>query len=112
VTENGVATTDDKRRVAYIDRALAGLSRAIASGVDVRDYIHWSLLDNFEWNRAYTAQFGLVSVDRQTFKRTINPAPSIWAAMPAPIGSERAFYRSLRYPTASPTSTSMAKQGQ
>jgi beta-glucosidase len=42
--------------------------------VDVRDYIHWSLLDNFEWNRAYTAQFGLVSVDRQTFKRTIKPS--------------------------------------
>ncbi|WP_395337487.1 family 1 glycosylhydrolase [Novosphingobium sp. BL-8H] len=74
VTENGVATADDKRRVVYIDRALAGLGRAMASGVDVRGYIHWSLLDNFEWNRAYTAQFGLVSVDRQTFARTVKPS--------------------------------------
>jgi beta-glucosidase len=74
VTENGVACADDSRRVAYIDRALAGLGRAIASGTDVRGYIHWSLLDNFEWNRAYTAQFGLVSVDPKSFRRTIKPS--------------------------------------
>lgn len=74
VTENGVATTDDTRRIAYIDRALAGLARARAAGTDVRGYIHWSLLDNFEWNRAYTAQFGLVAVDRRTFVRTPKPS--------------------------------------
>nr|WP_327755920.1 family 1 glycosylhydrolase [Sphingobium yanoikuyae] len=74
VTENGVATADDGRRIAYIDGALAGLSRAIVDGVDVRGYIHWSLLDNFEWNRAYTAQFGLVAVDRTSFRRTLKPS--------------------------------------
>jgi beta-glucosidase len=74
VTENGVAVTDDRRRIAYMDRALAGLGRAIADGVDVRGYIHWALLDNFEWNRAYTAPFGLVAVDRKTFSRTIKPS--------------------------------------
>ena len=73
-TENGVATADDSRRIAYIDGALAGLGRAIQDGVDVRGYIHWSLLDNFEWNRAYTAQFGLVAVDRTTFRRTMKPS--------------------------------------
>ncbi|MFK4870387.1 glycoside hydrolase family 1 protein [Novosphingobium sp. ZW T3_23] len=76
VTENGVATGDDSRRIAFIDRALAGLGRAVDAGVDVRGYIHWSLLDNFEWNRAYTARFGLVSVDRNTFARTIKPSGS------------------------------------
>jgi beta-glucosidase len=74
VTENGVATNDDSRRILYIDRALAGLGRAISDGVDVRGYIHWSLLDNFEWNRAYTAQFGLVAVDRTSFRRTMKPS--------------------------------------
>ncbi|TCM23833.1 family 1 glycosylhydrolase [Novosphingobium sp. ST904] len=74
VTENGVATNTDDRRIAYIDRALAGLGRAMDAGTDVRGYIHWSLLDNFEWNRAYTAQFGLVAVDRKTFARTIKPS--------------------------------------
>lgn len=76
VTENGVAVSDDTRRIAYIDRALAGLGRAVADGVDVRGYIHWSLLDNFEWNRAYTAPFGLVAVDRGTFARTLKPSGS------------------------------------
>lgn len=74
VTENGIATADDSRRIAYMDHALAGLGRAIKDGVDVRGYIHWSLLDNFEWNRAYTAQFGLVAVDRMTFRRTMKPS--------------------------------------
>jgi beta-glucosidase len=69
-----VATNDDSRRIVYIDRALAGLGRAISDGVDVRGYIHWSLLDNFEWNRAYTAQFGLVAVDRTSFHRTMKPS--------------------------------------
>ncbi|WP_395396743.1 family 1 glycosylhydrolase [Novosphingobium sp. BL-8A] len=74
VTENGVATADDTRRITYIDRALAGLARAMDEGADVQGYIHWSLLDNFEWNRAYTAQFGLASVDRQTFARQLKPS--------------------------------------
>lgn len=74
VSENGVATPDDNRRIVYIDRALASLRRAIDAGADVRGYVHWSLLDNFEWNRAYTAQFGLVSVDRTSFARTMKPS--------------------------------------
>ena len=50
VTENGVATEDDTRRVEYIRRALAGVQKCLADGIDVRGYFHWSLLDNFEWN--------------------------------------------------------------
>jgi beta-glucosidase len=49
VTENGIATNDDTRRVEYYQRALAGLKGAIDDGVDVRGYVAWSLLDNFEW---------------------------------------------------------------
>ena len=74
VTENGIATDDDRRRIVYIDRALASLRAAMADGVDVRGYIHWSLLDNFEWNRGYHAKFGLVAVDRTTFRRTPKPS--------------------------------------
>ena len=74
VTENGVATDDDAWRIAYIDRALASLRSAIHDGVDVQGYIHWSLLDNFEWNRGYDAKFGLVAVDRATFRRTPKPS--------------------------------------
>jgi beta-glucosidase len=74
VTENGVATTDDTRRVEYIDRALAGVRRALADGVDVRSYIHWTLMDNFEWIFGYGPKFGLVAVDRATQRRTPKPS--------------------------------------
>jgi beta-glucosidase len=74
VTENGIATEDDTRRVAYIQQALAGLKQAIDDGVDVRGYIAWSLLDNFEWMSGYTPKFGMVAVDLKTQKRTIKPS--------------------------------------
>ena len=74
VTENGIATDDDSRRVAYIDEALAEVRRALADGVDVRGYFHWSLLDNFEWTFGYAQRFGLIEVDRETFARSPKPS--------------------------------------
>lgn len=74
VTENGIATEDDARRIAYIDRALAGVRSCLADKIDVRGYIHWSLLDNFEWLEGYRPKFGLVAVDRETQKRTAKPS--------------------------------------
>ena len=75
VTENGIATADDADRIAFTTEALRGLAAAIADGADVRGYMHWSLLDNFEWLLGYGPTFGLVSVDRETFVRT--PKPSL-----------------------------------
>jgi beta-glucosidase len=74
VTENGINTTDDTQRIRYIDAALAGLLSAIGDGVPVLGYVHWSLLDNFEWMSGYKPTFGLVAVDRATFKRTPKPS--------------------------------------
>lgn len=74
VSENGVATENDEERVAFIDRALAGLAKCLADGIDLRGYIHWSLLDNWEWFSGYGPKFGLVQVDRQTFRRTPKPS--------------------------------------
>jgi beta-glucosidase len=71
VTENGLSTGEDSRRIEYIRRALNGLLQCLADGVDVRGYIHWSLLDNFEWIMGYRPKFGLVAVDRETQERTI-----------------------------------------
>jgi beta-glucosidase len=68
VTENGVATENDTRRVEYIQRALNGVKRCLDDGVDVRGYIHWSLLDNFEWIFGFGPKFGLIAVDRDTQK--------------------------------------------
>ncbi|GII05285.1 glycoside hydrolase family 1 protein [Planobispora takensis] len=73
VTENGIATDDDDRRIAYTGAALAGLADAMREGADVRAYLHWSALDNYEWG-SYRPTFGLVAVDRTTFARTPKPS--------------------------------------
>jgi beta-glucosidase len=75
VTENGIATDDDRRRIDYTAAALRGLAAAIADGIDVRGYLHWSALDNYEWASGYRPTFGLIAVDRATFART--PKPSL-----------------------------------
>ena len=77
VTENGIGTEDDTRRVEYITRALAGVQKCVADGIDVRGYFHWSLLDNFEWNLGYRPKFGLVAVNRETFERTVKPSARV-----------------------------------
>jgi beta-glucosidase len=74
VTENGMATDDDGARLAYTRRALEGLANAIDDGVDVRGYLHWTLLDNFEWISGFSKTFGLIAVDRTTFTRTVKPS--------------------------------------
>ena len=76
VTENGIGTEDDLRRIAFTHRALEGVLATLADDVDVRGYIHWSLLDNFEWLEGYRPKFGLVSVDRTTQAR--KPKPSAY----------------------------------
>lgn len=85
VTENGIATSDDAERVEYTRGALAGLHAAIAEGADVRGYLHWSLLDNYEWG-SYRPTFGLVSVDRETFARTAKPSAE-WLGRVARAGA-------------------------
>ncbi len=74
VTENGLATDDDSRRVEFTRRALEGVVKCLADGIDVRGYIHWSLLDNFEWIFGYRPKFGLVAVNRETQERSVKPS--------------------------------------
>ena len=74
VTENGIATADDDRRIDFHRSALAALHAAMADGVAVEGYLAWSLLDNFEWARGYGPTFGLVAVDRATQRRVVKPS--------------------------------------
>jgi beta-glucosidase len=76
VTENGIATDDDRQRIDFVRRALESVLDCLADGVDVRGYTYWSLLDNFEWAHGYRPTFGLVAVDRTTQIRTPKPSAS------------------------------------
>jgi beta-glucosidase len=80
LTETGIAATDDRFRAQFIDATVAEVARCIAEGIDVKGYLYWSLLDNFEWTSGYAKQFGLVAVDRKTFKRTVKPSARVLAA--------------------------------
>lgn len=75
VTENGIASSDDTRRTAFIESALSGVHACISDGLPIKGYFYWSLLDNFEWQKGYSMTFGLVAVDRSSQKRS--PKPSL-----------------------------------
>jgi len=81
VTEHGIATTDDTLRSGFIEAALRGLLDVIDDGVPVLGYIHWTLLDNFEWVSGYVTKLGLYLLDRTTFERTPKPSASVYAAI-------------------------------
>lgn len=73
ITENGCATDDDRFRIVHMILHLYALKEAIDRGVDVSGYLHWSLMDNYEWG-SFVPRFGLVHVDFDTFKRTPKPS--------------------------------------
>jgi beta-glucosidase len=84
ITENGCAYDDpvvdgvchDPRRTRYLDAHIRAVHAAIEAGVDVRGYMQWSLMDNFEWSHGYHKRFGIVHVDYDTLERT--PRDSAW----------------------------------
>lgn len=69
VTENGVAVSDNARRVEFIRRALAGVESCLHDRIPVKGYCYWSLMDNFEWQKGFSMTFGLIAVDRSTQTR-------------------------------------------
>ncbi|KRV50868.1 beta-glucosidase [Wenjunlia vitaminophila] len=80
VTENGIATADDTRRVAYYVGALNEVAAAIEDGLNVHGYLAWSALDNYEWG-SFTPTFGLIAVDPVTFERTAKPSAAWLGAL-------------------------------
>lgn len=69
VTENGLADRDDEHRKWWISQTLLAMHKALQKGVRLEGYLHWSLLDNFEWASGFWPRFGLLSVDLKTKKR-------------------------------------------
>lgn len=79
VTENGLADANDSQRKWWITETVNGLETALQNDVQLIGYLHWSLLDNFEWAYGWWPEFGLVHVDRKTMKRTIRPSAQAFA---------------------------------
>lgn len=79
VTENGLADADDSRRLGFIRDHLKAVHRAIRCGADICGYLHWSLMDNFEWGYGYGPRFGLIAMDYATQTRTIRPSGQWYA---------------------------------
>lgn len=74
ITENGLADAEDTNRAWWIEESLKAVSEAITEGVDIQGYLHWSLLDNFEWDKGFWPRFGLIEVDYKTMERKIRPS--------------------------------------
>jgi beta-glucosidase len=74
VTENGIGTADDGRRLAYYQTALQSVADCLRDGLDIRGYFAWSAFDNFEWMLGYEPTFGIIAVDRATQRRSPKPS--------------------------------------
>lgn len=81
VLENGLADARDSDRAWFIEEHLQQILRAIREGADVRGYFHWSLIDNFEWDKGFWPRFGLIEIDYQTLERKIRPSARTYQSL-------------------------------
>jgi beta-glucosidase len=69
ITENGIATHNDRRKIKFMKEHVDVIERCKKKGIDIQGYFYWSLIDNYEWLQGLDARFGLYKVDFDTFKR-------------------------------------------
>jgi beta-glucosidase len=81
ITENGIEDSTDRIRPRYLTQHVHAMWRAVNFNWPVRGYFHWSLVDNFEWERGWTQRFGLWMVDKETQQRTKRPSADLYAAI-------------------------------
>ncbi len=93
ITECGIASTNDDRRNRFLITYLSEVYRAIESGVNVKGFFYWSLLDNFEWHRGFEPRFGLVEVDYATQKRHLRSSALTYAEIIAANGIPHSLMR-------------------
>jgi beta-glucosidase len=77
ITENGLADAADENRQWWITQTLIGMQKAIDNGVQLEGYLHWSLTDNFEWDKGKWPRFGLATVNDETLERKLRPS-AVW----------------------------------
>ncbi|NVM28453.1 MAG: glycoside hydrolase family 1 protein [Candidatus Helarchaeota archaeon] len=78
ITENGICTTQDERRSKFLLKHLEAIYRAIQQGIDIRGYLHWSFMDNFEWAEGFDKRFGLIEINYETLERKPRPSAHLY----------------------------------
>lgn len=79
ITENGVEDSQDVLRPRYLVEHLHQVWRAVNFNYPVKGYFHWTLVDNFEWERGWTQRFGLWELDPATQARKKRPSADLFA---------------------------------
>ena len=79
ISENGIATDDDGIRCGFLEDHLRVVAEAIAQGAPVFGYMHWSMIDNFEWRLGFRPRFGLAEVDPESLARRPKPSAALFA---------------------------------
>jgi len=74
ITENGIGTLNEQKKIKYLRDHIQQMRRALADGADVRGYFAWTLVDNYEWHEGYNANFGLSIMNPHTGDRELEPS--------------------------------------
>lgn len=88
ITENGIATRNDRKKIRFMKAHIDVLEKCIRNGLDVKGYFYWSLIDNYEWLQGLDARFGLYKVDFDTLERRPTDAATYYSYL---IKSRSAF---------------------
>ena len=92
ITENGCSCDDDRFRIIWLTLYLKALEESMRMGVDVKGYLYWSLIDNYEW-KSFLPRFGLVDCDFKTFERTPKPSAYFFKEIIANNGFKQEILR-------------------
>lgn len=88
ITENGLADSEDEHRKWWLSQTILAIHTAMQNGVKVLGYLHWSLIDNFEWDKGFWPRFGLVAIDLISLKRLPRPSAKYYASVVAKLRKE------------------------
>ncbi len=91
ITENGIGTLNEQKKIKYLRDHVNQMRRAMASGADIRGYFAWTLVDNYEWHEGYKANFGLASMDPRTKERNLEPSGYFYRNLRLRFGDLRAI---------------------
>ena len=81
ITENGLADSLDKYRGWFMKKSVEAIKKAKKEKVKIAGYLHWSFIDNFEWDKGYWPKFGLVKIDRKSKKRTFRKSAILYSKL-------------------------------